>query len=106
RFPVALGIRAAEIALEVFLEVAAFLMADDDALFVPDRGEAAGHRAVLGKEPVAVQLDEITERKLDIIERKWPRRVPGNLDALPRGEVFVNHALCFFDFALHSADFG
>ena len=105
RLAVALGVGAAKVPLEVLLQLAAFLVADDHALSPRDRRESAGHRAVLGKEPVAVQLDEIAERKLEVIERERPRIVPGDLHALPGRQVFVNGPLGFLDLALHPQDF-
>ena len=62
RLAITFGMRAAEIAQNVFLRVAALLRADDhDAVFA-EPGKTADHRAVLGKKPVAVQFLKIGER--------------------------------------------
>ena len=50
-----------EIAEDVFLGIAAFLGAEDDDAMAAQPGKAAHDGAILGKEPVAVQLVEITE---------------------------------------------
>ena len=105
RLAVALGIGAAEVALDVLLQLAAFLMADDGALATGDRGEAAGHRLVIGKKPVAAEFDEVRERKLEVIERIGARGMAGDLHALPGGEVQVNLAFGFLDLRLHVVDF-
>ena len=87
RLAIAFGMRGAEIAQDVFLGVAAFLRADDhDAVFA-QLGKTADHRAVLGKQPVAVQFLKIGEGVLDIIQRVRAFGMPRELDALPGGEV-------------------
>ena len=75
---------AAEVALEVFLGVAAFLVADDDDALAADAGESAGHGRVIADVAVAVELAEIRESEGDVVEHERTFRVAGDLDALPR----------------------
>ena len=62
RLAIAFGMRGAEIAQNIFLRVAAFLRADDDDAVFAEFGKTADHRAVFGKQPVAVQFLKIRER--------------------------------------------
>ena len=97
--------RGAEIAQDVFLGVAAFLRADDhDAVFAQP-GKAADHRAVLGKQPVAVQFLKIGERPVEVIQRVGPLGMPRQLDALPGGEVRENLPPGFLQLLFDELDF-
>ncbi len=98
--------RAAEIALQVFLGVTPFLMADDHGAVPPNLRETAGHGRVVAMQPIAVQLDEAGEGELDVILRKRARRMPRDLHPLPRREILVDGLLGRRDFLLHAPHFG
>ena len=61
RLAIALRIGATEIALHVFLRVAALLLRDDDAAMRAESGQAARHRFVVAKDAIAVQLHPFGE---------------------------------------------
>ena len=61
RLAVALGVRHAEVALQVLLRVAAALVADHHHRVAVEPRPAAHDRRVVAEEPVAVQLDEVGE---------------------------------------------
>src|SRR5207237_6361795 len=65
-------------------------MRNDDAALRAERGQSAGHGFIIGEETIAVQFDPVSKTALDIIERKWPLHVSGDLHSLPRSQVAVN----------------
>ena len=93
RLAVTLGMGAAEVPFQVFLGVASFLVADDDAADPAEGGEPAGHGVVIAEMAVAVQLDKIVAAELDVIEHERPRRMAGDLHPLPGIQIPVNLAL-------------
>ena len=95
----------AKIAKDVFLGVAALLRADDNDAVFAQAGKTPNHRAIFGKEPIAVQFGEIGERRIEIIEGVRAFGMPGELDALPRGEVGVNLPPGFLEFDFDLPDF-
>ena len=84
-FAVAFGMGAAEVALEVFLGVAALLVADNDHALTADARESAGHRRVVADVAIPVEFAEIRESEGDVVEHERTVRVTGDLDSLPRG---------------------
>ena len=101
RFAITFGMRAAEIAQHVFLGVASFLVGDENAALRPEHGDAARHRFVVRKKPVAAQLDPVGETTLDVIERERPLHMPRDLHPLPRRQVAVNLPPRFADLRLN-----
>ncbi len=95
--PVALGFRHAEIAVQLGLRVAAFLLPDDHDGPSLEEGEAADNRGIVGEGAVAVKLAEIRKEALDVIERVRALGMARELNALPGGVrycdglVFVGH---------------
>ena len=67
RLAVPFGMGAAVEALEAFLGVVAFLMADEHDAKVAEPGEAGADGAVVADGAVAVQLDEFIEDQVDVI---------------------------------------
>ena len=104
RLAVAFGMRAAEIAHQILLGVAALLLADDHHAALVDRRQPADDRMVVGKAAVAVQFDEIGRDALQVIEHVGPFRMPGELDALPRGEVGEDLFLGRLEFFLNGVN--
>ena len=92
--------------MDVFLCVAPFLVADDDAFVSANGREAAGHGRVFGEAAVAMQFDEIAEGKLEVVERVRARCMPCDLHALPCSEIGINRLFGFLDFRLHTQHFG
>ena len=90
RLPVALRVGHAEVALEVFLGVAALLVADHHDRHAGQPGPAADDRGVVHVEPVAVQLDEVGEDGAEIVEGVRPAGVAGHHDPLERRQVSVD----------------
>ncbi len=90
RLAVALGMRHAEVALEVLLGVAAVLMADDHHRLAVEPRPAADDRRVVHVEAVAVQLDEVGEDGAEVVERVRPAGVAGDHDPLQGREVAVD----------------
>src|ERR1039458_6266664 len=79
--------RRPEVAQNVFLGIPAFLGANHHHFMPTKAGKTAYHGPVLRKQPVAVQLAEVGKGCLEVIQREWPLRMPGNLDAVPSAEV-------------------
>ena len=90
RLAVALGTRHAEVAVDLFLGVAALLVADHHARLAVEAGEPADDRGVVRVGAVAVQLAEVAEHAGDVVERVGPLRMPRHLGDLPRGELAVD----------------
>ena len=101
---VAFGMRAAEVAQEVLLGVAALLLADEHDAAPADRGKAAGHRVVIADVAVAVQFQELVEAELRVVEHVGPLGVAGDLDALPGGEQGVDFLLQPLEFLFQLRD--
>src|SRR5258707_3642613 len=97
--------RAAEIPTDVLPGVPSFLVCYHHAAMGSDCSKSAGHRFVVTKQSITVQLDGIIERQLQIIQGKRTCRVPGNEDALPSGEILVNLLSGLLDLLLHRFDF-
>ena len=89
---------AAEVAEDVFLRVAPFLIRDHGDGPAVDLGQTAGHGGVVAEEAVAVQFGEILEAEGKVVQGERAGRVPSDLHALPSGQVLV-------DFLPHAADF-
>ena len=68
RLAVALGVRHAEVALQVLLGVAALLVADHHHRLAVEPRPAADDGGVVAVEPVAVQLDEVGEDGAEVVE--------------------------------------
>ena len=61
RFAVSFRMRTAEVACSSFLESSPFLVTDDHHLAASELGKACEHRAVISKELIAVEFDELIE---------------------------------------------
>ena len=104
RLSVALGMRAAEIAVQIFLHVTALLLADDHAANAADGGEPAGHRGIVAEEAVAFEFHKVGAGHANIIEEKRAGDVARNLNALPGIEVAVDVPAGRLDLSLHALD--
>src|ERR1051325_6385426 len=78
RLAVALRMRHPEVAIQVFLGVAALLMSDDHDGDAVEPRPAADDGGVVAVQAVAVQLHEIGEYGVDVVERIGPARMPGD----------------------------
>ena len=63
-------------------------MPDDGDRAMSKVGEAGDDRAVVGKAPVAVNLDKVAHQQLDVVERLRPIGVPREAHALDRAARF------------------
>ena len=90
RLAVSFGMRAAEVAHNVFLGVAPLLVGHHRDGTAADLGQPAGHGRVVAEQTVAVQLGEVCEAETEVIEGERPRRVAGDLHPLPCGQVLVD----------------
>src|ERR1700676_1066566 len=106
RFAITFGMRAAEIAHDVFFRVASLLVRDDHATIRTEASESARHRLIIRVKAIAMQLDPIGETPLDIIEGEWTLRVARDLNTLPCAQVVVNVAPSPLDLFLHRRDLG
>ena len=88
RFAIALGLRIPEVPEDLLLGVAAALVvADDEDRQALVGGGARHDRVIVGKPPIAMNLDEVGEQQARVFEDARTRRVPRDLDALPRRQV-------------------
>ncbi len=101
---VALGLGHAEVAGDLFLGVAAFLLGDDHDGLAVEEGGAADEGAVVAELAVAVQFLEAGAEQGDVVEGVGAARVAGDLHALPRGEAGVDLALGGGDLFLDAGD--
>ena len=85
--PVALGSRHAEVAADLALGVAAFLVANDHHAAAVDTRETAHDRGVIGKGAVAGQFLELVADHPDVVVGVRPRGMPRQLRHLPGREV-------------------
>ena len=92
RLAIALGLRHAEVAVDLLLGVAALLVADDRHRPVAEEREAADERRVVREAPVAVELGPLREERLDVVERVGPVRVARDQRLLPGRELRVDLA--------------
>src|SRR4051812_20150947 len=90
RLAVALGLGHAEVAQDLFLGVAALLMADDHAGRALEARQTAHDRGVLRVRAVAVQLFEVGEQCLNVVQCVGPLRMARDLRDLPRRELAVD----------------
>ena len=97
--------RRPEVAQNVFLGIPAFLGANHHHFMPTKAGKTAYHGPVLRKQPVAVQLAEVGKGCLEVIQREWSFRVPGNLDPVPCAEVGKDLAPGFLQLLLDQANF-
>src|SRR5262249_14577467 len=88
-----------EIAHDVLLGVAPFLMSDNHAPPCAEHGNTAWHGAIVGEAAVAVQFDPVGETALYVIESERPVIVPRELHPLPSGQITINLAACSSKFA-------
>ena len=86
---------AAKISHHIFLGVASFLMSDDDAPLAIQRGETTGHCSIVGKAPVAMQLNPIRKTSFQVIQSKRPLGMARYLDTLPGSEMAIDAAARF-----------
>ena len=102
---VAFGVRAAEVTAEVFLGVAAFLLADDHDRTTFEESRAADGGLVVHEEAVAVQFLEVIEQHADIVQGVGPAGMAGQLDALPGVQVAVDLSAGLLHLGLQGLDF-
>ena len=98
--------RAAEVAEHAFLGVSALLGTDDHDRFPVQFCKAAHDRRVVSKATVAVHFQKVREDPFDVVQRVRAVRMTGKLNALPRGQVFVNTLLGFFQLFPECIQFG
>src|SRR5204862_235673 len=67
--------------------------------------KASDNGFIVGIQAVAVQFAEFRERAVQIIQREWSQRMPGDLYPVPRAEVRVNLALRLLDLLRDQSDF-
>src|SRR6185437_12590818 len=98
RLAVALGAGHAEVALDALLGSAALADADDQHLFATQPGHAAGHRLVVAKGAIPVNLTEVGKDALDQLHGIGPLRVPRLLDFAPcrQNGLCLGRSSCFF----------
>ena len=87
---VALGVRHAEVALQVLLGVPALLVPDHHHRVAAQTRPAADDRGIVEVEAVAVQLDEVGEDGAEIVEGVGTAGMAGDHDALDRREISVD----------------
>ena len=96
--------RTSKIAKEVFLHVAAFLLANHHAANAINRRQPARHGGIIAKETIALEFHELCERHPHIIQKEGSSDMAGNLHALPGAEVAVDLASHGFQLLLHAAN--
>src|SRR5689334_10161759 len=90
RLSIAFGTRHAEIAVDLFLGVAAFLMADHHARFSVETRESAHDCRVVRVRAITVELAEIGKQCADVIERVRPLWMTRHLRDLPGRQLGVD----------------
>ena len=101
---VAFRIRAAEVAAEVFLGVAAFLLAEDHDRTAFEESGATDDGLVVHVQAVAMQLLEVVEQHADVVQGVGATGVAGQLDALPGVQVAVDLAAGLLHLDLEGLD--
>ena len=76
-----------EVAGAAFLEVLAFLVADDHDPIGVELGPAGANCPIVAEELVAVQFDELLEDQFEVVGGHGPIGMPGDLDRLPRLQI-------------------
>jgi hypothetical protein len=89
---VALGMGQAEVALDLFLRVAAFPVADQHHLVAGHAGQPALDGGVVAEEAVAMEFAELPADHVHVVPEQRPLRVAGDLHRFPGAEVFVGLA--------------
>ena len=89
-FTVPLRVWHPEVAFEIFLGVSPLLMTDDHDRHAADAGPPAHNGRIVPEVTIAVQLDEISENRAQVVERVGATRMSGHLDPLDRSEVLVD----------------
>src|SRR5205085_664255 len=89
---ITLRFRHAEIAKDLFLRIAAFLMADHHARFAAEPGEPPDDRGIVSESTVAVQLFEALENTVRVIEGVGALRMTRDLRNLPSAQFAVDVA--------------
>ena len=92
RLAIAFGMGEPEVAANLFLGVAALVMADEHHLVPAHAGQAADDGGVVAEVAVAVQFAELAADHLDVILEERPLGMPGNLHGFPGAEVVVGLA--------------
>ena len=104
RLSIALGMRHAEVALQLLLRVAAALVSDDHYRVVVQTRPTADDRGVVAKCAIAVELDEIGEGEPDVIRGEWALGVARDLHPLEWGEILVDFLAQVVELALERLD--
>ena len=92
RLAVALGVRQAERAADLFLGVPALVMPDQHHLVVGRAGQAAHDGRVVAVAAVAVELAELAADGIDVVLEQRPLGMPRHLHRFPGREVVVGLA--------------
>ena len=82
--------RAAEVALDVFLHVAPLLVRHHHAANAVERCQTAGHRTVIAEKPIAMQFNEIAEAQPQIIQGVRSLWMTRDFHTIPRTQIGVN----------------
>src|SRR5690606_17139384 len=97
--------RHSKIAREVLPRVATLLLRNHHHRAIVKPRYSTNQRLVIAKGPVSMQLLEVRKETIDVIERIRARRMPRQLNALPRGKPSVYLTLQFLHSLLNGSYF-
>ena len=80
---IAFGLWHSEVAMQLLLRVAAFLLADDHHRLAVEEGHARDDGGIVGEGAVAVNFLEIREQTLDVVEAVRTLWMAGKLHPFP-----------------------
>lgn len=106
RLAIAFGIGHAEVAVDLLLGVAPFLVADHHYRLAVETGQAADYGVVIAEITVAMQLGELGEHQIDVVQRKGTVDVACHLCGLPAGEIRENLRAHLLDASLQCSYVG
>src|SRR5262249_12080332 len=87
RLPVALGMRHAEVPVELVLGISTLLVAHHNNGTPLEAGQATDNGVIIPEKPVPMELYEVFGEKADQVQCVRASRVTGQLDSLPGGEL-------------------
>ena len=76
--------------MQIFLGVAATLMANQHHRLPLETGPARQNGGVFAKQAIAVEFDEVGKRQLDVVRRKGTPRKAGNLYTLQGRQLLID----------------
>src|SRR5213593_902297 len=91
RLTIAFGFRHAEVAIQLLLRIASFLLADQTDGHVRQKTETAHDGGIVTKRAIAVNFDEVLTDVLDVIEEIGSLWMPRKLYLLVRRKVVHRH---------------